>query len=101
VYYTGLSWTPSPRQPAEAKPNLSQLCRLSSVSLKLSPLGKAGPTQLIILTLLLAKNFYCFSKESVHFKFLFTNQSRFSLKLHACMEMKWSAFLFLSKNKIL
>ncbi len=24
--YTGLSWTPSPRQPAEAKPNLSQLC---------------------------------------------------------------------------
>ncbi len=23
--YTGLSWTPSPRQPAEAKPNLSQL----------------------------------------------------------------------------
>jgi hypothetical protein len=23
--YTDLSWTPSPRQPAEAKPNLSQL----------------------------------------------------------------------------
>ncbi len=23
--YTGLSWTPNPRKPAEAKPNLSQL----------------------------------------------------------------------------
>ncbi len=35
--YTGLSWNPSPRYPAEAKPNLSQLSRLSSISLKLLP----------------------------------------------------------------
>ncbi len=57
--YTGLSWIPSPRKPAEAKPNLSQLY-LSRLSLskpaKLNffqtpasdELGAAGPPRNLI-----------------------------------------------------
>jgi hypothetical protein len=42
--YTGLSWTPSPREPAEAKPNISQQY--------LSRLSLAKPAKLNFLKLL-------------------------------------------------
>ncbi len=45
--YTGLpvSWTPSPRWPAEAKPNFSQLSQLSQLYLYLSRLSLANPAK--------------------------------------------------------